>query len=103
MRLRHCIAAVLTTAALVVTLPTSAGAATGTFGYISPESGGLDIISPANGECRLLLHGASSALNGTNATATLYSDRGCEEPLVAMAPGEARDFGGVTPHSVMFG
>ncbi|MCF3102326.1 hypothetical protein IPZ58_12110 [Streptomyces roseoverticillatus] len=102
MCLRRSITAVFGALALAVAAPTSAHAATGTFSYVSPESGPLDITSPANGECRLLLQGAGSAANGTNATAVLFSDRGCEQRLTTMAPGERRGFGAPIPRSVLF-
>lgn len=102
MRLRHTVAAALGVLILVIAMPTSAHAATGTFTYISPESGELDIQNPPNGECRLLLQGATSAVNGTNATADLFTDRGCEEAQPGLAPGERRAFGEPIPHSVRF-
>ncbi|MGW9213375.1 hypothetical protein ACWGR4_41295 [Embleya sp. NPDC055664] len=98
--------AATTGAALVLCTAMStsgAYAATGTFTYVSPDSGALTIENPANGECRLLLQGAVQAENGTDAGARLFADRGCEEPLSVLAPGESADFGEPIPHSVMFG
>ena len=90
--------------ALLVTVSIGdAHAATGTFFYHSPESGDLEFSNPDNGECRLLLQGADSATNNTNTRATLYFDRGCEEPAGTMAPGEHRTFADPVPRSVMFG
>ncbi|MFP3963016.1 hypothetical protein SMC26_11925 [Actinomadura fulvescens] len=40
--------------------------ATGTFYYTSPDSGPLEIEDPDNGECRLLLQGATDARNSTD-------------------------------------
>ncbi|WHM36417.1 hypothetical protein [Streptomyces sp. BPTC-684] len=88
--------------ALAVAVPTSAHAATGTFTYVSPESGELEMDNPTNGECRLLLQGATKVLNGTDGTAVLFCDRGCEEQITSMAPGESRSFGDPIPRSVMF-
>ncbi|WKV72125.1 hypothetical protein AW27_011730 [Streptomyces sp. PCS3-D2] len=102
MRLRHTITTFLGALALVGTLPASAGAAVGTFSYVSPEYGDFDITDPVGSECFLLLQGATSAVNGTNSTATLYADRGCEEPLSTLDPGAARGFAEPVPHSVSF-
>ncbi|GAA2582024.1 hypothetical protein [Actinomadura fulvescens] len=80
-----------------------ARAATGTFFYTSPDSGPLEIEDPDNGECRLLLQGATDARNSTDTAATLYVDHTCEEPMnVVMGPGQSRTFT-APPHSVTFG
>ncbi|MFI6051055.1 hypothetical protein ACIBCO_13320 [Streptomyces violascens] len=102
MRLLRTVTAVFGALALAVAMPASAHAATGTFSYVSPESGGLDITNPTNGECRLLLQGAISAVNGTNTTATLFTDRGCEQRQTTMVPGDQRAFGEPIPRSVRF-
>ncbi|WP_131739113.1 hypothetical protein [Actinomadura roseirufa] len=77
--------------------------ASGTFSYVSPESGDLEINNPQTGECYLLLQGAASAVNGTDTTATIFNDRDCEEGQGTMRPGESRTFGEPLPHSVKFG
>ncbi|MBT2208030.1 MULTISPECIES: hypothetical protein [Actinomadura] len=83
--------------------PADAHAATGTFFYHSPESGDLEINNPDDGECRLLLQGADRARNATNATATLFSDRGCEDTHSTLRPGQSRTFTPPNlPHSVIF-
>ncbi|WP_438295761.1 hypothetical protein [Streptomyces sp. HUAS TT7] len=102
MRLRRTVTAVFGALALAVAMPTSAHATTGTFSYVSPESGGLDITNPTNGECRLLLQGAISAVNSTNATAVLFTDQGCAQRQTTMAPSDQRVFGEPIPHSVRF-
>ncbi|MFE3186529.1 hypothetical protein ACFXKR_37590 [Streptomyces violascens] len=102
MRLRRTVTAVFGALTLAVAMPASAHAATGTFSYVSPESGDLDITHPTEGECRLLLQGAISAFNGTNATAVLFTDRGCEQRQTTMTPGDQRFFGDSIPHSVRF-
>ncbi|GGT74794.1 hypothetical protein [Actinomadura citrea] len=99
--------AVLVMAAPAVT-PASASTvgvrATGIFFYHSPDSGDVEIEDPDNGECRLLLQGATSADNRTDARATLFLDQLCEEPAgITLDPGENRTFAGPIPHSAMFG
>ncbi|WP_405594216.1 hypothetical protein [Streptomyces sp. NBC_01092] len=81
----------------------SASAASGTFFYHSAESGDLEIGDPDNGECYLLLQGADSVENRTDAVATVYYDRGCEEPADTLFPGDARGYFEPLPHSVTFG
>ncbi|MGI5204858.1 hypothetical protein ACQEU6_25175 [Spirillospora sp. CA-108201] len=78
--------------------------ATGTFFYHSPDSGDLEIEDPHNGDCRLLLQGATSARNQTDARAAFFLDRLCEEPAnITLVPGATRSFAAPIPHSVMFG
>lgn len=78
--------------------------AAGTFFYHSPDSGDLEIEDPDNGECRLLLQGATSADNRTDARAAFFLDQLCEEPAgITLNPGETRSFTSPIPHSVMFG
>ncbi|MEV6951189.1 hypothetical protein [Streptomyces sp. NPDC051183] len=103
-RLGRVALAVGTALALFTALPaSSAHAATGTFFYHSPESGDLEMEDPDNDECRLLLQGATSASNQTNASAALYFDRGCEEPRSTLRPGQTARFSVSIPHSVKFG
>ena len=82
---------------------TARAVATGIFSYHSPDSGDLEIEDPDNGECRLLLQGATSAANHTDTRATLFHDHDCEEPLGRMNPGEEKTFPDPIPHSVIFG
>ncbi|MFE5331128.1 hypothetical protein ACFRCG_32545 [Embleya sp. NPDC056575] len=98
-------AATIGAALVLCTAMSTSGAyaATGTFTYVSPDSGALTIENPANGECLLLLEGAVQADNNTDTGARLFYDRGCEEPLAVLAPRQARDFDEPIPHSVMFG
>ncbi|MEV0445656.1 hypothetical protein AB0I84_43640 [Streptomyces spectabilis] len=99
-------AALAAAAALAVftALPTStAHAANGTFFYHSPESGELEIEDPDNGECYLLLQGATSVRNRTDAVARVYYDHGCEELADTLVPGDGRTFTDPLAHSVSFG
>lgn len=100
--IKRAVLAGATALAVLTAMPTSsAHAATGTFSSHSPESGDLEINNPGNGECYLLLQGADSATNGTDTTATVFYDRGCEEPadtgaaLPGLAPASAPSS---TPH-----
>lgn len=89
--------------ALGVTCVTSAQAATGTLTYVSVTGDDFTLSDPENGECYLLLHGATWVDNGTDTHAQLYSDRGCEEPMASLPPGTAGGFDPTVPHSVRFG
>ncbi|MGW2227174.1 hypothetical protein [Streptomyces formicae] len=103
MRLPRTVVAVLGALALVTTLPTSASAANGTLHYVNVNGDDFSTDNPVNGECYLLVSGAVHVDNGTDTTATVYADHGCEEPLgPPLAPFSARDFGAPVPHSVMF-
>ncbi|MEU4825603.1 hypothetical protein AB0H37_27335 [Actinomadura sp. NPDC023710] len=65
--------------------------ATGIFFYHSPDSGDVEIEDPDNGECRLLLQGATSADNRTDARATFFLDQLCEEPAgITLDPGDSQ-------------
>ncbi|MFG2295572.1 hypothetical protein [Streptomyces sp. NPDC048603] len=81
----------------------SAYAANGTFFYHSSQSGDLEIDDPDNGECYLLLQGATSVGNSTDAVARVYYDQGCEELADTLVPGDGRTFADPLVHSVMFG
>ncbi|MEW2529170.1 hypothetical protein [Streptomyces sp. NPDC047071] len=99
-------AALAAAAALAVftALPAStAHAATGTFFYHSSQSGDLEIEDPDNGECYLLLQGATSVQNDTDADARVYYDQGCEELADTLAPGVGRTFTDPLARSVTFG
>jgi len=90
--------------ALFTALPAgTAHAADGTFFYHSSQSGDLEIDDPDNGECFLLLQGATSVSNRTNAVARVYYDRGCEELAVTLPPGTGRTFTNPLARSVTFG
>ncbi|WP_242909346.1 hypothetical protein [Actinomadura terrae] len=103
-RLRATTAIIATGLALPIgAFTANAYAATGTFFYHSPESGDLEINNPDDGECRLLLQGADRARNATNATASLFSDRGCENAHSTLSPGQSKSFPASNlPHSVLF-
>ncbi|MBZ4323394.1 hypothetical protein [Streptomyces huiliensis] len=90
-------------AALFCGMSTSAQAATGDFTYVNVNEDDFTLHNPANGECFLLLSGAKSATNRTNATATLFEEQGCEGSRLTMPPGTSANFGGNARHSVMFG
>ncbi|MGW2952833.1 hypothetical protein [Streptomyces eurythermus] len=85
-------------------LPAStAHAATGTFFYHSSQSGDLEINEPDNGECYVLLQGATSVSNRTDAVARVYYDQGCEEVADTLVPGDGRTFIDPFARSVTFG
>ncbi|MBC2877263.1 MULTISPECIES: hypothetical protein [Streptomyces] len=92
-----------TAAALCCGLSTSAQAATGDFTYVNVNGDDFTLHAPANGECFLLVSGAGSAVNRTNATATVFAEQGCEGSHLTMPPGTSANFGSAAPHSVMFG
>ncbi|MFF4222539.1 hypothetical protein ACFYZH_06680 [Streptomyces abikoensis] len=99
-------AALAAAAALAVftALPAStAYAATGTFSYHSSQSGDLELDAPDNGECYLLLQGATSVRNRTDAGARVYYDQGCEELADTLVPGDGRTFTDPLARSVKFG
>ncbi|MFJ2405253.1 hypothetical protein ACIOUE_28570 [Streptomyces xanthochromogenes] len=89
MRLRHTVGAALGALALIVTLPTSADAATGKFSYtFTNEQGKTETDTennPASHKCIDLLgvdkpedhSGAWSGRNATDNVATVYTDLEC--------------------------
>ncbi|WP_369141815.1 hypothetical protein [Streptomyces sp. R44] len=90
--------------AVFTALPAStAHAATGTFFYHSSQSGDLEIEDPDNGECYLLLQGATSVHNRTDAVARVYYDQGCEKLADTLVPGDGRTFTDPLARSVTFG
>ncbi|WP_306335374.1 hypothetical protein [Streptomyces sp. KL118A] len=103
MRPHRTVVAVLGALALVTALPTSASAANGTLHYVNVNGDDFSTDNPVNGECYLLVSGAAHVDNGTDTTATVFGDHGCEEILgPPLPPGTARDFGAPVPHSVLF-
>ncbi|EMF00432.1 hypothetical protein J7W19_07230 [Streptomyces mobaraensis NBRC 13819 = DSM 40847] len=90
-------------AALFCGMSANAQAATGDFTYVNVNGDDFTLHSPVDGECFLLVSGARSAANRTNATATVFAEQGCEGSRVTMPPHTSTDFGGSAPHSVMFG
>ncbi|MER5931692.1 hypothetical protein [Streptomyces sp. NPDC002054] len=105
MRIRHTLGAAAGAALLVLALPTSAGAAEGTFTYTyksedrAMKSGQL--VDPPSEECITLdeaddpkeVPPAISPYNGTDETATVYEEPGCEGEsfdLEAGAQGSAK-------------
>ncbi|MGK5642765.1 hypothetical protein ACSNOK_31310 [Streptomyces sp. URMC 126] len=95
--------AVGTAAALFCGTSAGAQAATGNFTYVNVNGDDFTLHDPANGECFLLVSGAKSAVNHTNATATVFAEHGCEGSRVTMPPNTSVSFGGTAPHSVRFG
>ncbi|MFG3493888.1 hypothetical protein [Streptomyces sp. NPDC047928] len=98
MRLRTTLAAAVGAFALVLTLPTSAGAATGEFSYTyytengDPETGRL--TDPDSGRCITLPEVESYAFppahtpkNRTTSTATVFTDVDCEGLFYVLRPG----------------
>ncbi|MGH4031804.1 hypothetical protein ACQB60_23060 [Actinomycetota bacterium Odt1-20B] len=100
---RAALAAAAALAAFIALPAGTAHAATGTLFYHSSQSGDLELDDPDNGECYLLLQGATSAHNDTDTVATVYSDQGCEQILDTLVPGDGRDFTDPLAHSVKFG
>ncbi|MFF0561476.1 hypothetical protein [Streptomyces sp. NPDC004266] len=91
---------------LATGLATGAQAATGPLDYVSADGDEYTLEDPADGECFLLVGGARTANNGTNARATFYEEPGdCEsQTLGTLQPGMARSFeGGTLPRAVRFG
>ncbi|MFI1769218.1 hypothetical protein ACH41H_45310 [Streptomyces sp. NPDC020800] len=94
MRLRHSVAAALGALALVVTLPTSAGAATGDFLYKVGPGVPAGIADPESGRC-INLFGATeqdpafAPENFTTSTATVFLDFDCNgDTFYVMNPGK---------------
>lgn len=78
--------------------------ATGTFFYHSPQSGDLELDTPDDGECYLLLQGADRASNRTDKKATLFYERDCEgTATTTLRPAQSATYGSNLPHSVRFG
>ncbi|WP_171164034.1 hypothetical protein [Streptomyces sp. I05A-00742] len=92
-------------AALTLSLGLSpdARAATGDFTYINVNGDDFTLHNPQDGECFLLISGAQSATNSTDRRATLFSEQGCEGPLLVMERGTSATFGSNVPHGVTFG
>ncbi|MEU9717916.1 hypothetical protein [Streptomyces sp. NPDC047976] len=88
---------------LLTGLSGSAQAAAGDFTYVNVNGDDFTLHDPRNGECFLLVSGASSAVNRTNTKATVFVDHGCEESSETMQPNTSVTFSGTNPHSVMFG
>ncbi|MEH6372752.1 hypothetical protein V7793_00080 [Streptomyces sp. KLMMK] len=89
--------------ALFTGLSTSAQAASGDFTYVNVNGDSFVLHNPQNGECFLLISGAKSAANRTNAKATVFAEHGCEGSRLTMQPNTSMTFAGADPHSVMFG
>ncbi|MEU9987817.1 hypothetical protein AB0E10_13640 [Streptomyces sp. NPDC048045] len=94
MRLRHSVAAALGALALVVTLPTSASAATGDFLYKVGPGVPAGIADPESGRC-INLFGATeqdpafAPENFTTSTATVFLDFDCNgDTFYVMNPGK---------------
>ncbi|MFF7753300.1 hypothetical protein ACFZCP_29620 [Streptomyces sp. NPDC007971] len=94
MRLRHSVAAALGALALVVTLPTSASAATGDFLYKVGPGVPAGIADPESGRCTNLFGAteqdpAFAPENFTTSTATVFLDFDCNgDTFYVMNPGK---------------
>lgn len=75
----------LTVAVAVIAVPTSAEAATGTFGYYTNDW--QIITNPANGVCHSFNGVAAVISNGTNTPAVVYQDFHCQVPIGVAAAG----------------
>ncbi|MEU2872380.1 hypothetical protein ABZ769_24730 [Streptomyces olivoreticuli] len=88
-------------AVLVTSLATSSQAASGTFTYTTGSGVEFELNNPADNLCFTLNGGATGATNGTDGTATLYSDASCQSPVLNLGPGQNAIFGR-PPQSVAF-
>ncbi|WP_330172228.1 hypothetical protein OG875_00685 [Streptomyces sp. NBC_01498] len=95
MRLRTSVAATVGALALVITLPSSAGAAEGAFTYQHLNQAGMEriagLMDPQSRECITLPEvrdgaPAHSPRNHTNATATVFAGVDCEGPHFSLRP-----------------
>ncbi|AZQ74377.1 hypothetical protein EKH77_27040 [Streptomyces luteoverticillatus] len=93
MRLRYAIGSALGALALVVTIPTSANAATGTFTYYpygSTEA--LRLTDPTDEVCHKLGSDDEAAYehgkNGTDLWAIVYTDEGCTGEEMTLGSGK---------------
>ncbi|MFC8080325.1 hypothetical protein ACFUN8_32890 [Streptomyces sp. NPDC057307] len=97
MRLRTSVAATVGALALVITLPTSAGAAQGDFTYQHVNRAGVaqmsGLMDPQSRECITLPEvshersaPAHSPRNNTDATATVFAGVDCEGPHFSLRP-----------------
>ena len=75
----------LAVAVAVIAVPTSAEAATGTFGYYTNDW--QIITNPANGVCHSFNGTAAVISNGTNTPAVVYQDFNCVTPIGVAAAG----------------
>ncbi|MFZ3474190.1 hypothetical protein ACODT3_05170 [Streptomyces sp. 4.24] len=89
---------------LLTGLSAGAHAAGGEFRYVNVNEDDFTLENPVNGECFLLLSGARTAENATDARASLFAERDCEGPsMLVMRPGQSARFGAAVPRSVRFG
>ncbi|MFE3587953.1 hypothetical protein ACFXOY_10540 [Streptomyces niveus] len=97
MRLRTSVAATVGALALVITLPTSAGAAEGDFTYRHSDEAGITqtsgLADPRSRECITLPEvsdaqsaAAHSPRNNTNATATVFAGADCDGAHFSLRP-----------------
>ncbi|WP_199272574.1 hypothetical protein [Streptomyces broussonetiae] len=97
MRLRTALACAVGSLALIVTLPTSASAATGSFQYAYTDPDGTrqeaSLTDPASGQCvnlpEVTERPAYAPKNRTDATAIVFLDPDCEgDTYYVMNPGK---------------
>ncbi|MGW7051379.1 hypothetical protein [Streptomyces sp. NPDC054887] len=108
MRLRSTLAATVGAFALVLTLPTSAGAAVGTFTYQYAEGAGV-LTDPPSGECITLAEVADEQVapahtpgNATDAVATVYAGPDCTGPQFDLRPHTGHGSERLKVRSVLF-
>lgn len=89
----------LAIAAAMIAVPTSAQAATGTFGYYTNDW--VILTNPANSVCHSFNGAASVISNGTNTPAVVYQDFHCLVPIGVAAAGVELQV--ATSGSVKFG
>ncbi|MGA5702014.1 hypothetical protein [Peterkaempfera bronchialis] len=113
MRLRNTLAAATGAFALVLTLPTSASAATGELTYVFIDSHGARqtgvLIDPPSRECITIPEAADEArlpahspVNSTDATATVFSGIGCQGDYFTLRPQGGRASERLKVRSVVF-
>ncbi|MEV7542571.1 hypothetical protein [Streptomyces sp. NPDC089915] len=114
MRLRHAALAAFGAFTLLLTVPTSASAATGVFEYAyhGPNGGTqhADLIDPAGAECHNIPEAADpsasepahSPRNRTTATATVFTEPDCEGDYFSLRPLTGRGSERLKFRSVVF-
>ncbi|WP_046509277.1 hypothetical protein [Streptomyces odonnellii] len=98
MRLRHTLAAAAGALALLVSVPGSASAAEGEFGYLFTGMDGRPtkgmLVNPPSGQCVTLPEAAGeyvppahSPRNGASSYATVFKDADCKGDYYTLRPG----------------
>ncbi|GHJ38809.1 hypothetical protein [Streptomyces sp. TS71-3] len=109
MRLRHALAGAIGSLGLLLTLPTSANAATGTFAYVYETGAGpytTALVDPPSGQCVTIpspgLSPAYSPRNLTSSYATVFTGFACTGAAYVLRPYEGQGSPLVGIRSVRF-